>query len=205
MRLFRLTKIAPVLVLAALLNPFVAHASLISLTPTSPLIDVNDGDTVSFDLLMDFTSEPTLGGGFDIVFDALSLQFDGFTRLNVGDPAFGRDPDSFIGLLSGWAFGDFNGLSGIANLGSINFTVLSTMGATTNVRVQDTASIAGPFISLSTFQVMSVTFNNLDLIRASAPPPPNPQSLPEPATAFMLGLGIFIILLRTSKKSTRFI
>ncbi len=38
-------------------------------------VQVFVGDIVTFDVLMDFTDEPTIGGGFDILFDTTGLAY----------------------------------------------------------------------------------------------------------------------------------
>ncbi len=188
MTIMKKTKIFYILLLGLMLSPFAAHAALITLSPTSPVLAVNDGDTISFDVEMDFT-EITLGGSFDIAYDQTALQLQSFNRLDVGDPGFGRDPDILAGLLSGWALGDFSGITGQQLLGSVSFQVLSSMGATTAVSGQDTLSVAGPFFDAGTFQVLPVTYNSVSINRAITQPPA-PTPAPEPSTLALLGLGV---------------
>ena len=108
-----------------------AEAGRVSLVPTTPTSDLMAGETVSFDVMMDFTtddsglgSDATLGGGFDIDFDPTALRFDGLADAGLGDPGFGRDPDILSGLLESWGFASFNGLTGPALVGSVSFIVL---------------------------------------------------------------------------------
>ncbi|MEJ2257103.1 MAG: hypothetical protein P8X98_08855 [Woeseiaceae bacterium] len=140
------------------------NAQSISLAPTSVVNNVNNGDTVSFNVVMDFSGYPngTLGGGFDIIFDSSALQFLGFTRFEVGDPAFSRDPDIFVGLLESWAVGDFNGLPAVAVLGNVWFQVLPTMGASTTVSTSATNGVAGPWIDATDFvTLIPVVYNEV--------------------------------------------
>jgi hypothetical protein len=144
-------------------------AQSISLVPTSAVDNVNNGDTVSFNVVMDFSGYPngTLGGGFDINFDSSALQFGGLTRNVVGDPAFGRDPDIFDGLLESWAHGDFNGLPAFAVLGNVWFQVLPTMGASTAVSTSATNGVAGPWIDGTDFvTLIPVVYNEILVTRA---------------------------------------
>jgi len=143
-------------------------AQSIFLTPTGAVDNVNNGDTVSFNIVMDFSGYPngTLGGGFDINFDSSALQFGGFTRLVVGDPAFGRDPDVFDGLLESWALGDFNGLPTSALLGNVWFQVLPTMGASTTVSTSPTSGVAGPWVDGTDFvTLIPVVYNQITVAR----------------------------------------
>ncbi|WP_239058978.1 PEP-CTERM sorting domain-containing protein [Colwellia sp. Arc7-D] len=195
MKFIKRIKITSVLVLALLMSPFAAQAGFITLSPTTIVTNLNDGDFITMDILIDFTAEPTIGGGFDIVFDPLALGFQNLLIPPFADPLFFRPPDLFPGLLSGWAFGDFNGLTGSAVLGSITFQVLSTMGASTSVSTQENLFPVGPFVSAVTFRPMPVTFNSIDLTRASAPP-----TVPEPSTLAIFALGIMGLASRRFKK-----
>lgn len=197
MTIIKTTKVCYFLVLAALLSPLTTQAAFITLTPTTAVLDVNDGDTIVFDITMDFTSEPTIGGGFDIAFDATALQLQSYNRFDVGDPILGRDPDNLAGLLSGWAFYAFNGVSGPALIGNVTFQVLTSMGVGTSVSTQANASgITGSFISATNFiDILDVTFNSIDITRATnQQPQPQPQPMPEPATIMLLSLGMVLVM-----------
>jgi len=166
---------------------FTAQAGLITLSPTSAVTDVNTGDVISFEVLYDFDTEGALGGGFDINFDALSLAVSSIVTNVVGDPLFGRAPDTLAGLLSGWAAGDFTGIFGTGSFGTVTMEVLSTFGATTDVTVGDNANlIAGPFVSVSTFAPMNVDFTGFTVTRATAT---NPVSAPGAILLMVLGLA----------------
>lgn len=209
MKITKRVTICYLLLLSVLLSPLTAQAGFINLSPTSAVSDVNDGDTISFDVVMDFTADPTLGGGFDIAYDESALQLTGFNRFDVGDPVFGSDPGIFSGLLSGWSFGTANffaGISGPAILGNVTFQVLTTMGANTSVSTQDTVSTANPFTSSATFSQQLVDFNSVNIARAINSPQPNPQPnpqpapIPEPATFMLFGLGLLIAGAQRIKK-----
>ena len=51
----------------------------------------------------------------------------------VGEPFFGREPDLEDGRLFAWGIGAFDGIEGVHVLGSVEFTVLATMGLVTTV------------------------------------------------------------------------
>jgi hypothetical protein len=109
----------------------------------------NLGDPVIAELWWDFTSDPTLGGGVDISYDASKLNFVSFTHAGTGDPAFARDPDLLSGVLSGIAAGDFNGISGPVLIGTLVFDAIGA--GVTNLATSATGSVAGPFVSSTTF------------------------------------------------------
>ena len=95
-------------------------ASSLSLVPTGAIINLNDMDIVTFDVVVDFTDDSgTLGGGLDIAFDSSALQFDSVTRVDTGDPDFGRDPDDLGDLLESWAIGNFATFPLVEIIGSI--------------------------------------------------------------------------------------
>ena len=147
-----------------------AGAASVSLVPTSPIVGIVAGDIVSFDIVMDFTSDPTIGGGFKITFDPSALQFDSVNRnAAVGDPDFSRDPDfNFgVGVLENGAVGGFNALPDTAVIGSISFLALSS--ASSIVSITDTSTdLGGPWVSALDFvSFISVMFNQVTL---NAPP-----------------------------------
>ena len=175
-----------------------ADAATVALVPTSNVDGVVAGDFVSFDIFMDFSDTPagTIGGGFDIVFDASALRLVGFVRdPGVGLPDFSRDPDVSRGLLESWAVGDFNLLPDTAQLGSVRFRVLPTMGASTDVFGRETNGIGGPWIDASTLvDVLPVTYNTVTITQ-----------VPEPAsgTLLALGLGMLASVVRRSERAAR--
>lgn len=82
------------------------------------------GDLIDFDIVMDFTDEPTIGGGFDVFFTTDSLQFESWESLNIGDGP--RQPRIYeqLGLIEDAAFGSFNPLTGPATLARVSFIFL---------------------------------------------------------------------------------
>ncbi len=110
-----------------------ASAASISLLPVSASDGAQTGDTLLFEVVADFTDEPTFGGGFDIVWDPDALSFEQIVYFEVGDPSLGRAPDLEDGELVAWAFGSFTGFSGVHVLGQLAFSVLPTMGSVTAI------------------------------------------------------------------------
>ena len=165
------------LALALICASAVANAASVFLVPTTPYEGARPGDQITFDVMMDFSTDDnglgddvTLDGGFDIAFDSTALEFVSLNDAGLGDPAFSREPDVLPGLLQSWVFAEFNGLSGPALVGSVQFRVLATMGATTNVSTQATGGIGGPFVSgVEFFTLLNVDFNSVELTRTSTP------------------------------------
>lgn len=173
--------------IVVLLSPLAANAALISLVPTSPVDDLNDGDIVSFDVVMDFSdyANGTLGGGFDIFFDSSVLQLVSFFRdPSIGDPDFSRDPDVLDGLLESWAVGAFLGLDPVNLLGNVVFEVLSTAGGSTFVGTQATSGVGGPWIDGTTFvDVIPVEYGSVEVTLAAT-------AVPAPGTLALLVVGL---------------
>ncbi|MFK8014668.1 MAG: hypothetical protein AB8G17_04455 [Gammaproteobacteria bacterium] len=112
----------------------VANAASVSLIYTGNnaidedgAIRANSGDVLSFDLVMDFGHQITLGGGFDVNWDTGGFGNPEYTRANFGDPLFARDPVVQDGRLFNGAVGSFDGLT-IGTIASISFTVIGTEG-----------------------------------------------------------------------------
>lgn len=166
------------------------HAASVFLVPDSSTVGLVAGDLVSFDIIMDFStnnnglgSDATLGGGFDIIFDPTFLAFDSLVNAGLGDPAFGRDPDILPGLLESWGFADFNGLTGPAFVGSVTFEVLAGFAGSTFVSTGPTSGIAGPFVSAVDFiTILDVDFNSVEV-----------SAIPIPAAVWFLLSGIAVL------------
>ena len=168
------------------LSPMTANALSISLMPAD-VSDVGVGDVLSFDVIADFSDDPTIGGGFDVFFDNLALGFVSWAATPLGDPDFAREPDIFAGLLEGIAFGDFGGVSG-GIVGTLVFEVLAGLGEgmTTRIGVGSNAFPAGPFVSATTFGVQDVDYTGASVTRAEGM-----VAVPEPGTLALLGIGLF--------------
>lgn len=147
-----------------------------------PVVDtVSVGAPVALDVKMDFTDDPTLGGGFDVFFDPIILNFDSWVSAGLGDPGFAREPDVSAGELNGIAFGDFNGLMGPALVGTLNFTALSPGDALLTLAVNDFP--AGPFVSATTFVEQTVEFGSATV-----------TVVPEPAVGWLFGSGLMTMV-----------
>lgn len=151
-----------VLLLSWFLAAPATFAASVSLVPVQT--DAPPGSQIQVEIRGDFTDEATLGGGMDVSFDHLVLQFVNYIDNGLGDPQFQRDPDASEGLLAGAAFGDFNGFASSDLIGTLVFNVLpgSEEGPTT-ITVGASAGVAGPFASDVDFMEQGVQFNDAEV------------------------------------------
>ncbi|MFK7888399.1 MAG: VPLPA-CTERM sorting domain-containing protein [Gammaproteobacteria bacterium] len=167
-----------------------AHAASVSLVYTGAN-DIDDdgailaaaGDTLTFDLVMDFTDQITLGGGFDINWDSSVFALESYVSAGLGDPSFGRDPVLEDGRLFNGAVGNFNGLTeGL--IATLSFQVLAFPATMADgmITPSGTDGDSGPWIDGVTFVdvIDDVEYNGLGI------------RVPVPAAVwFMLsGLGV---------------
>jgi hypothetical protein len=152
-----------------------AEAASIYLTPASQTVPYVENGSISVELWMDFTGEPTVGGGIDLDFQG-DISMDTFTPssyfTDTADPFFTghgtEDADADYEI----HFGDFAGLSGVNKLGDISVNLL---GAGTGQILMSINSVYGFFYSAGGDPVVQ----NVDLlpedgakITASAVPAP---------------------------------
>ncbi len=135
----------------------------------TPLVtgEVEVGDLVSFAVDMDFTSEPTLGGGIDIVYDPTVLEYVSTTHSGVGQPQFQSLPVPQDGVLVGLGAADLAGLPPTSLLGVVTFEVLEPMCATTALTPRTAGAPIGPWFSAITFNPQEVVYNQPVLSRPS--------------------------------------
>jgi len=184
----RLPKLFPIAI-GALLCVLSAAASAVSISLSPLTSSVPLGNQVSLQLNMDFSADPTLGGGVDITFDNSLLSFASFTfDPTLGDdPSLQRQPDVTPGLLTGLGFGNFNGLSGPSVVGTLIFNTLAPGIA--QLSLADNASPVGPFYSAHTSNQQTIDYTG-----ASASISPVP--LPGAVWLLMSGAGLFISVQR---------
>lgn len=178
----RSLKVFP-LAIGALLCILSAAASAVSIS-LSPLTSSGPlGNQVSLQLNMDFSADPTLGGGVDITFDSSLLSFVSFTfDPTLGDdPSLQRQPDVTPGLLTGLGFGNFNGLSGPSVVGTLIFNTLAH--GTAQLSLADNASPVGPFYSANTSNQQTVDYTGASVSISPVP-------LPGAVWLFMGGAGL---------------
>lgn len=147
-----------------------AHAASIVIVPQGSTV-ISPGDTITFDVMLDFTtndnglgSDRTLGGGFDIIFDPAALQFDSLVNADFGDPLLSRDPDVLSNRLESWGVADLDGMTGPALLGTVSFSALPAFAGSTQVATAETAGPAGPFVSdVDSVTELQVDFNTIEV------------------------------------------
>jgi hypothetical protein len=158
----------------------VAHAATVSFSDTA--VAANVGDTISLNILMDFTDDATLGGGTDIFYDASVLSFQSFdfsTTTLALDPTFSRVPDVLTNELEGMAFGSFAGLTGPGIVGTLTFQAIATGDITLSMAETDNPLGGGSFTSATTFLPQVVSFGTADV-----------AVVPVPAAVWLFGSGL---------------
>lgn len=192
-------------VAAALLSAYSGvQASTLSIeTSTST---VNLSDIITLQIMMDFTDDATLGGGFDILFDPNLVSY--IPKSYLTDPTLGSDPDFTrdddpsvldasklvevqFDRLVGAAFGSFSGLSGPSVVGSLSF-VADTAGTAMFSVSASTSSSVGGFFSANTFDEQFPNFTGTAVTISG---------IPIPATFWLFGSGL-LGLVGIARRST---
>ena len=89
------------------------------------------GDILTFDVILDFAPRVTVGGSFNITWDASAFALQGFDFSQFGDPALNRPPEVTEDGLLDTFIGDFAGFD-FANIGSMSFVFAPPEGAGTD-------------------------------------------------------------------------
>ena len=156
-----------------------AQAATIAITPHHS--SAQPGDIVTFELYGNFDDEPTLGGGFDIVFRADQLSVVSFTYADIGDPAFQFTPVASPGALTGISFGELFGCpgpdcapdGGNFLIGTLDLLVdpLASQGIAFINGPTNSDPAPGPFASGVTFGEQAVDFKGATLAIKVVPIP----------------------------------
>ncbi len=189
MKLNKLTRLAA----AAVLMSAVSSAQAVSLSLITSTPSVAIGDTIELQVLMDFSDDATLGGGFDINFDPSLVSY--VSESYVTDSALGSDPDftrddnSMVAdtrnrvevqpdSLVGAAFGDFGGLSGPATVSSLSFIANAGGDAVFSLGASTSGSVGG-FLSAGSFGEQFPVFSGATV-----------SIVPVPAAVWLFGSGL---------------
>jgi hypothetical protein len=167
------------------------NAASVYLTPASTTVALSDG-AAAFELYMDFTGEPTVGGGLDVDTNG-AVAFNSFIPssyfLDIADPSFSgfgtvlADNDYEI------HFGDFFGLSGINHLGTITVDLLNTGTGSIDLAIN---SMWGDFYQATgSFGQQSVTLSGASI---------NVTTVPLPASVWLLFGGLASLVSVARKK-----
>lgn len=172
----------------------IAQAATVSFSNTSVTAGV--GDIFTLDVVMDFTGDPTLGGGTDIFYDASVLSFQSFdfsTATLILDPFLSRSPDVLSNELEGLAFGDFFGLTGPGVVGTLTFQAIAVGDILLTMAVTSEPLKGGEFISATTFvDSQAVTFGTARV-----------SIVPVPAAVWLFGSGLLglVAVARKNRKA----
>jgi len=169
-----------------------ASLSLIASNPT-----VTAGSQATFELWMDFTGDPTLGGGVDVVFDNFingnQLSFNSYTPEALGDPDLINNAPTVStssDRLEAITFGDVvNGMEGPALVGTLVFDALVAGDYT--LSLIDSVDAAGFFSISGTPQSPAYTSASLTV---------TPSAVPLPAAAWLMLSGLLGIAYRSKVK-----
>lgn len=133
------------------------------------------GDILAFDVIADFTDAPTIGGGFDVIFNPNALSF---VQLDLNITC--NDPDCQCGAWGGcdvladriesWSLASFTPIATVLNLGSVTFEFIGHDFSRPFLHTGPTAGIGGPFISGEDFvSIIPVTYNEILLAPVPLP------------------------------------
>ncbi len=133
-----------------------ANAASVYVTP-SHSVEASAGGTTILHVFMDFSDDPTLGGGVDVdLAGPISLQaftpsawFAGLDPFFTGYSTSSEIADHDLAL---W-FGDFNGLGGVNEIGTLSLNLLGNGSAQVSLGIN---TLFGPFFSATDFNQQNV-------------------------------------------------
>lgn len=174
-------RLVHVVVAAGLLGTF-GTANAVSITAVADRDVVAVGEQVTIQFMGDFGDDPTLGGTFDILFDAADLAVNTYTQEAIFDPGFFVEGTITDGNIVGGGFGDFGGIdAGGFLIATVVFDVIGAFdNLETQVSMQDGTGGGGPFFSAVTFNQQTVDYG-----------PAVVSQIPLPAAVWLMmgGLG----------------
>ena len=173
-----------------------ANGASMWIAPTDSVGSIIQGNFFQVEIHMDFTDDPTIGGGFDILYDASLLTYVNNSFLisdTLGsDPNLTRDDnpaastlnsveiDTVNGKIVGAAFGDLIGLTGPSLVGTMTFLATEIGNASLSLTATANPAVGG-FISTFTLEDQ-----NVDFIGSSIEVSP----VPLPAAVWLMFTGL---------------
>jgi len=174
----KLTKL--VIILAQLGLVCGAQAASISLSPASQNAVV--GDTLSYQVNVDFSDVATDGGSFRISYDSGLLGNANFSYASLSSPITGSwTPAYSAGLIESVGF-DANAFQGTAVLGTLSFTVLNA--GSTSVTLSDMLDANLRFLDSDQWDPIMVGYSG-----ATA----NLTAVPVPAALWLMASGLSVL------------
>lgn len=151
----------------------VVQAASVSLTPTSPSVNLNG--TVSFDVNLDFAGTPVTSGILNLEYDASRLEFSSFSygSNTFGVSTFAVDSTSTLGVVKDISFS--GSISGPGTLGTATFLAMGT--GTAYVR---TLSAAPGFYDGGDYIYPDYLFSSVNVVSA----------VPVPAAVWLMASGL---------------
>ncbi len=191
----KLSRLAAAAVLMSVVSGAQAVSVSMSLNAILPPDPITPSDMIELQVLMDFSDDATLGGGFDIIFDPGLVSY--VSESYITDPALGSDADFtrddnplvtdirnrveiLPDRLAGAAFGNFGGLSGPAVVASLFFIADAGGDAVFSLGDSTSASVGG-FFSAVTFAEQFPVFTGTTV---------NISAVPVPAAVWLFGSGL---------------
>jgi hypothetical protein len=164
-----------------------AHGASVSLSPA--VANATVGSTVQFTVNVDFTDDPTSGGGVQIAYDSniLGNAFFSYSGSLPGSILDTWAPDFSAGLIEGIGF-DASSFNGSTTLGTLSFTAL------------DAGSSALALSALANWEFLGPdqwTVLNVDYTGATA----QVSEVPVPAAVWLLGSGLSMLGLALRRRA----
>ncbi len=148
-------------------------ASSLYYTPSE--LTAAPGDPFTLELWMDF-DQVTIGGAFEVFYDAEALQFESWNPAPLGMPQFLGTPEILQGVVSGIGFGDWEGITGLNLIGMLEMSVRQN-AVDGSYSFTTLPWYDAPFVDIETFQVIPVDYG-IAVVHV--------QAIPLPAAFWML-------------------
>lgn len=172
-----------------------SFAAEISLTPSKVIANI--GDTITVDVIADFTDNATLGGGINFTYDPSKIQYDSFTFRSGASNTLGIEPmvsdvwTSSNGALESIAFGAADFMAGINDagaVGTITFQAIAGGDTILDISASEDPFKGGSFLAAADFSQQTVSFLDAEIAILG--------EVPLPAAVWLMlggltGLGLF--------------